>query len=234
MTKHFHLETRVASVLTSTAMGLLLAGCATTARDRQISALKGDLRSQADRCAQDAATGMTRLNALSLTNQQLSDKLSDEIARGQVTINLLSDQLRLSVVQEVLFDSGSTDLRDSGREVLDKVSTALKGVSGQLVTIEGHTDNVQIGRSILAKFPTNWELSTARATTVVRYLQDMGMSPDGLAASGFGEYRPNSSNATEEGRQRNRRIEVVVTTAGQNLNDAQTMSNRETGSMTGP
>jgi len=79
----------------------------------------------------------------------------------------------------------------------------LKDVSGQLVTIEGHTDNIQIGQAILARYPTNWELSTARAITVVRSRQDLGLKPEELSASGFGEYRPTSTNSTEEGRQHN-------------------------------
>jgi chemotaxis protein MotB len=192
--------------------GLLVGGCA-TAKDQQISTLESSLHAQAARCASVTAQGVKRLSALSATNQQLSDKLKDELKKGQVSINLLQDQLRLSVLQEVLFDSGSAELRDSGKDVLDKVSSALKDVSGELIAVEGHTDDVKIGPSILAKYPTNWELSTARATTVVRYLQDKGLAPEELSASGFGEYHPVASNQTEEGRQQNRRIEVVLSDA---------------------
>jgi flagellar motor protein MotB len=194
----------------STLLPLLLLGCATTSKDRQISSLEGSLNAQTARCASQTAQGTKRLDALAATNRQLTAKLQDELKKGQVSINLLEDQLRLSVLQEVLFDSGSAELRESGREVLDKVGSALKDVSDELVSIEGHTDTMQIGPSILAKFPTNWELSTARATTVVRYLQDKGVPPQVLSATGFGEYRPTASNQTEEGRQQNRRIEVVL------------------------
>jgi chemotaxis protein MotB len=193
--------------------GFLVGGCATTSKDKQISTLQGSLDSQAARCASVAAQGARRLTALTATNQQLSDKLKDELKKGQISISLLEDQLRLSVLQEVLFDSGSAELRDSGKDVLDKVGSALKDVSGELIAVEGHTDNVKIGPSILARFPTNWELSTARATTVVRYLQDKGIAPQELSAAGFGEYRPTASNQTEEGRQQNRRIEVVLSDA---------------------
>jgi chemotaxis protein MotB len=195
------------------ALPLVLAACATTSStDRQISSLKGDLRDQADLCAAQAAQGQSRMTVLSLTNAQLTAKLADEIKKGQVSLNLLDDQLRLSVMQEVLFDSGSTELRDSGMLVLDKVTSAISQITGELVTIEGHTDSMRIGPTIVAKYPTNWELSTARATTVVRYLQDKGVNPAVLSAEGFGEYRPVTTNETEAGRQLNRRIEVVLTT----------------------
>lgn len=202
---------RSPSSLLTLPLTLIFAACATTSTDRQISTLKGDLRDQADRCAALAAQGQSRLTVLSMTNAQLTNKLADEIKKGQVSLNLLDDQLRLSVMQEVLFDSGSTELRDSGMEVLDKVTSALAGITGQLVNIEGHTDSMRIGPTMLAKYPTNWELSTARATTVVRYLQDKGINPQVLSAEGFGEYRPITTNETEAGRQLNRRIEVVLT-----------------------
>jgi chemotaxis protein MotB len=194
--------------------GLLAGGCATTGKDQQISSLQGDLKTETDRCATVAAQSSKSFDTLAATNKQLSDKLKDEIQKGQVSIKFFNDQLRLSVVQEVLFDSGSAELRDTGKDVLDKVGGALKDISvGQLISVEGYTDNVKIDPSILAKFPTNWELSTARATTVVRYLQDKGVAPQELSASGFGEYRPVASNLTDEGRQQNRRIEVVLRAA---------------------
>jgi chemotaxis protein MotB len=212
-------RSRLATALAT--LALLAAGCATTSADQtRISSLKGDLQSQKDSCATTTADGVTRFNALSKANQQLADKLKEEIKKGQVSINQLDDQLRLSVAQEVLFDSGSTELREAGVAVLDKVASAVKDVAGQFMTVEGHTDNMQIGPSIVAKYPTNWELSTARATTVVRYLQDQGIKPQGLAASGFGEYRPVATNETEEGRQLNRRIEVVLTAAITNASRA--------------
>ncbi len=76
--------------------------------------------------------------------------------------------------------------------------------------MEGHTDNVPIGPAIIDKFPTNWELSTARATTVVRYLQERGVNPGYLSAEGYSEYRPVAPNDTEEGKSKNRRIEIVL------------------------
>jgi chemotaxis protein MotB len=193
------------------ATGLLAGGCATTGSERELSSLKAQLQEQQARCAAAEAKGVTRGDDLTATSNQLASGLQEEIKRGQVTIHQLRDQLRLSVVQELLFDSGHAELRDTGQALLDKVAQALEGGPARLVTIEGHTDNVQIGPSIVAQFATNWELSTARATTVVRYLQEKGVAPQALGATGFGEYRPVSTNETAEGRQLNRRIEVVLT-----------------------
>ena len=90
------------------------------------------------------------------------------------------------------------------------VGEALKGYENKVIRVVGHTDNVQIAKSLQKTFPTNWELSVARATTVVRFLQEVGISPDSLIASGRGEYEPLASNDTEEGRKQNRRIEIIL------------------------
>jgi chemotaxis protein MotB len=189
---------------------LVLGGCATTRSDLELSTLRGQLRDQEARCASREAQASTSLDDLGATSLALSSGLKEQIARGQVTIDRLQDRLKVSVVQELLFDSGHADLREGASALLDTVATAIQGIPGRPVTIEGHTDNVPIGPSILDRYPTNWELSTARATTVVRYLQDQGVQPRDLGAAGFGEYRPVASNDSLEGRQKNRRIDVIL------------------------
>jgi chemotaxis protein MotB len=191
------------------ASGLVVAGCATTAQE--VSTLKGQLQQEQARCAKDSST----IEDLTGTNAKLSAGLQEEIKKGQVSINQLNDHLRLSVVQELLFDSGKAELRESGDALLGKVVVALKGTPTRMVTIEGHTDNIPIGAAIAERYPTNWELSTARATTVVRSLQEKGLDPRELGASGFGEFRPVSGNETAEGRQQNRRIDVILSPAFQ-------------------
>jgi chemotaxis protein MotB len=190
--------------------GLLVAGCATTG---EVASLKTQLQEQQARCATSSSQDTTRIDGLTATNAKLTAGLAEELKKGQVSLDQLNDHLRLSVVQELLFDSGSADLRESGTALLQKVVEALKGSTGRLVTIEGHTDDVRIGPSMVERYPTNWELSTARATTVVRSLQESGLNPKELGASGFGEFRPVASNATEDGRQKNRRIDVIVSAA---------------------
>ena len=202
-----------AQMLLAMAAGVALGGCATGKSNREISSLKGELRQNEAQCAKTEARDAAKIEELTKSIKGLSADLKDEISKGQVTINQSRNQVTLSVMQEVLFDSGRTELREPGVQVLEKVAKAIQGLSGQWVTIQGHTDNVPIGASIIARYPTNWELSTARSTTVVRYLQDKGVKPQDLGASGFGEYRPVASNDTEEGRQRNRRIDVVLSPA---------------------
>ena len=115
--------------------------------------------------------------------------------------------LVISLGEGGFFDSGSDILKPEGRVLLDAIASALVETDNH-IRVEGHTDNVPIRN---ARFPSNWELSTARATTVVAYLIDrFKFAPDRLSAGGYSEYRPVESNATAEGRSRNRRVDIVV------------------------
>src|SRR6185503_11899727 len=102
-------------------------------------------------------------------------------------------------------------VKPAGVKVLKQVSDILKTVTDKQIRIEGHTDNVPISSKLQDKFKTNWELSTARATTVVRYLIDQGgVQPQALSAVGYADTHPIASNESEEGRSSNRRIEIVL------------------------
>ena len=115
------------------------------------------------------------------------------------------------VSDEVLFEPGSAVLRAEGRRVLDGLADALLGLPNQ-VAIEGHTDSVPIST---ARYPSNWELSTARATSVLQYfVQSYGFPPDRLTASGYAEQRPLGDNATAAGRAKNRRVDIAVLSMG--------------------
>ena len=127
-----------------------------------------------------------------------------------MTIEQLNGRLVVTFVDKVLFASGSAELLPKGRAVLDKAVPTLAAQTGKWIIIEGHTDNEPIGPTIRDRFPTNWDLSTARATAVVKYLQDKGVPPVNLAASGFSEYQPVKPNTTPAGRQANRRIEIIM------------------------
>jgi len=145
------------------------------------------------------------------TYQDLTKKLEKEIQEGQVEITEMKNRLTMTMVDKILFPSGSAQIGKEGKMVLDKVVSILKDVKDKRIQIEGHTDNKPIVSSLKNKFPTNWELSTARATEVVRYLQEKGgMDPHLLSATGYAEYQPIASNDTEEGRHKNRRIEIVL------------------------
>ena len=119
------------------------------------------------------------------------------------------------MLNEILFPEGGWELNQKGRETLDKILPVLKNLTNQRIEVNGYTDNVPIGPELKSRFPSNWELSTARATDVVRYLQKEGVNPELLSATGYGQEDPVASNDTPEGRAKNRRIEIVLVASNQ-------------------
>ncbi|BDV41994.1 chemotaxis protein MotB [Geotalea uraniireducens] len=173
-----------------------------------------DLQSENDQLKGDIANLQKakeeKVREVSKTYEDLLDRMKGEIAQGQVTISELKGKLTVNMVDAILFDSGKAEVKPAGMEVLSKVVDILKDVKDKAIRIEGHTDNVQIVGNLTKKFPTNWELSAARAINVARYLQSQGLSPENLSAVAYGEYRPVASNDTEEGKAKNRRIEIIL------------------------
>ncbi len=148
---------------------------------------------------------------LTKTHDDLVSELHDEIVHGEIEITQLKDKLSLKMVDRILFDSGSAEVKKDGKKVLDRVAEILNKVQDKQFLIAGHTDDVPISSRLRDKFPSNWELSTARATNVVRYLHEKGnIDPTILSAVGYSEYRPVASNETKEGKAKNRRIEIVL------------------------
>ena len=151
------------------------------------------------------------ITRLTRTQEELSKSLQDEIAKGNITIQQVRDRLTINMVDRVLFDSGQAQVKPSGVEVLTQVGDVLNKISDKQIRIEGHTDNVPISLKLQNRFKTNWELSTARATTVVRHLIDRGgVGRQHLSAVGYADTQPLASNDSEEGRSSNRRIEIVL------------------------
>ncbi|MGB2957979.1 MAG: OmpA family protein [Bacteroidota bacterium] len=137
--------------------------------------------------------------------------LQKEIEDGQVKITQLADRLSVTLVDKILFPSGQANLTSGGVKVLRQVGKTLKTTSGKVIRVEGHTDNIPISTNLVEKFPTNWELSTTRATNVVRFLQDkVGIEGNRLQAVGMSEFHPVASNKTRKGRSQNRRIEIAL------------------------
>ena len=128
----------------------------------------------------------------------LAEDVQTTVAKRGLVVTVLTDR--------VLFDSGAAELKPRSHTLLDALDRLLKTTVRTQIQVEGNTDNVPVS----GRFPTNWELSTARATSVVRYLIRRGVNPDRLAATGYADRHPLSSNATEGGRRRNRRVELVV------------------------
>jgi chemotaxis protein MotB len=151
----------------------------------------------------------SKVNELDQTKKLLEDRLKQEIADKQVKIQMLEKGLVITFVSEVLFDSGKAKIKPEAYGSLDKVARVLKeNVPDLDIGIEGHTDNVPIK---VSGWKSNWELSSARAMSVLHYLVDKkGVSPERVAAIGYGEYRPVASNDAKEGRKQNRRVEIVI------------------------
>jgi chemotaxis protein MotB len=149
--------------------------------------------------------------ALRSTYDQLVSGMQSEIAQGQIQITRLADRLSVSMVDRILFPSGEAGITPAGFRVLQRVGNVLKTTEGKIIRVEGHTDSVAISEHLKGTFPTNWELSTTRASNVVRFLQDsVGIDPTRLQAVGLSEYHPVASNATVKGRSQNRRIEIAL------------------------
>jgi chemotaxis protein MotB len=144
---------------------------------------------------------------LALLQEELQQALQNEIAAHTVALHREAEGLVLSLREFGFFDSGSSSLKPSALPALDRIASVLTLRTCRL-RIEGHTDNVPIHTPHVA---TNWELSTARASELVRLLiLRYGFSPDRLAAAGYAQYHPIASNATAQGRAQNRRVDVVI------------------------
>ena len=151
------------------------------------------------------------IKRLTKTQEELSKSLQDEISKGNITIQQVRDRLTINMVDRVLFDSGQAQVKPAGVQVLKQVADVLNKITDKQIRIEGHTDNVPISTKLQGRFKTNWELSTARATTVVRFLIDHGgVDRQYLSAVGYADTHPLASNDTDEGRSSNRRIEIVL------------------------
>ncbi len=159
----------------------------------------------------ERAAKEAEIQRLTKTHQDLEKSLQTEIEKGDIRIKQVRDRLTINMVDRVLFASGKAQVKPAGLKVLKQVSDILKNVADKQIRIEGHTDNVPIGAGLKSRFPTNWELSTARATSVVRYLIEQGgVDRVNLSAVGYAETRPVAGNDSEEGRTSNRRIEIVL------------------------
>ena len=151
----------------------------------------------------------SELSEMDQAKQELEDKLQKEIADKQVKVEMLEKGLVITLVAEVLFDSGKADLRNESFDTLGKVANVLNTTVKDLnVGIEGHTDNDPIKHS---GWKSNWELSANRALSVLhRLIDEESVAPQRLSIIGYGEFRSVANNDTREGKQKNRRVEIVI------------------------
>lgn len=144
-------------------------------------------------------------------HKSLEDEMRAALESKDVTISQLQGKLTVNILDRVLFDSGEAELKPDGEGVLRKVAEVLAQHPHVKIHVIGQTDNVPIRAGARNRFPSNWELSTARATAAVRFLSEKaGVDPRRLGAVGYGEFRPVAENSTAEGRARNRRIAITI------------------------
>jgi chemotaxis protein MotB len=150
-------------------------------------------------------------DAVTQRQQSLEQEMRAALQSKDITISELQGKLTVSILDRILFDSGEAVLRPEGEQVLMQIARVLSQYPNRQIHVIGHTDNVPIKAVARNRFPSNWELSTLRATAAVRFLcEKAGVSPQRLGAVGYGEYHPIADNATAEGRAKNRRIALVV------------------------
>jgi len=187
------------------------AGKAMAEMRQTIDRLQADNQQLAHQVDQERIAREARIAQMKSTYDELVQKMESEIARGEITISELQGKLTVNMVERILFDSGKADIKPAGLEVLKRVGDILREVADKNIRVEGHTDNVPISSRLRETFPSNWELSTARATNVVHFLQDhVGIAGDRLSACGFSQYSPVAGNDTPEGRAQNRRIQIEL------------------------
>ena len=173
-----------------------------------------ELKTAKEALARDVEAKTGELEQLKGTADKLEAQMKDEIARGDVRLTESGGRLRVDLVDKILFESGEATISKRGEAVLAKVGAVLAQIDDKTIQVSGHTDNLPLGDKLTAQFPTNWELSSARAVTVVRFLAEKAnVPPQRLVASGYGEWSPIASNKSPSGRARNRRIEILLTPA---------------------
>jgi chemotaxis protein MotB len=165
------------------------------------------------RLEQAIADKEAALSELEQAKKELSETLGTQIAAGDVLIKEVKGELVVDVADKLLFDTGEAEINEAGQQFLAQVAKSMKRLpASQIFQVGGHTDSQRVvSKELVERFPTNWELAAARATNVVRFLQETGkVAGRQLLAAAFSQYRPASTNKTEQGRQQNRRIEIVL------------------------
>lgn len=209
------------------ATALVTTGCARLKElekiNRQQAATIVSLNNEITRLSDELDMMAKQQNDLARAKKELEDRLSSELASGDLDVTMSDRGIVVTVLDRVLFDSGKSDLKTSAESTLQKVADVLAGQAGNnVVYVEGHTDNDPIR---VSGWKSNWELSTARATEVVHYfIEQAGLNPQQFVASGYGEFHPVSENTSGEGKSFNRRVEIVISPSKFGADAAQSLA----------
>jgi chemotaxis protein MotB len=229
---------RSTSILASLVLLMFTTGCVTSSKydildsayrqtqaeldeaHTQIGGLKGELNRAANRGSELAGTLSEKERALASLRaqeaqaeqrisqfQELTDKFSSLVDAGKLTVSILNGRMVVHMQTDVLFRSGSARLSPDGRSAVEEVSGLLVSIPDRRYQVEGHTDSVPIQTFA---FPTNWELASARAISVVNVMIEKGMPPERVSAVSYGDTTPIALNNSDKGKAQNRRIEIVL------------------------
>lgn len=217
------------------AAGVILAGCVSTSTFEQKSAELAACESRAktglaachaartetetkltaamqelEAYRKTAEANKQKLEAMQQREDRLRERMQKELTDKSVEIEQLRGQLTVRMLDKIVFRSGSAVILPEGMEVLDKLVGVIAD-SSDIIRVEGHTDDTPISDKLKPKYPSNWELSAARASAVARYIETKHhIDPKRLESLGFSMYRPVAPNDTDENKQRNRRVEIVL------------------------
>ena len=186
----------------------------------QLAQVLADAKSRLEELRKQKAAAEAR----AATFRTLMERLRSMIDAGQLKVVVRDGRMLIALPNDVLFDSGKTNIKADGQTALAKVAQVLATIKDRNFVVAGDTDDVPIHTS---RFPSNWELSTARAVEVTKFLIANGMRPQVLAAAGYGEFDPVAANDTPEHRAQNRRIEIVLQP---NLSDLPSLDGIQTSS----
>jgi chemotaxis protein MotB len=183
-------------------------------RLERLEAEKADLLALRNELSVEVEAKEEELSRLQGTYRELETRMKEEIAKGDVRLSQAGGRIKVDLVDRILFEVGDASVTARGEEVLSRVGTVLANVQDRKIQVSGHTDDLPISERLRDRYPTNWELAGARASNVVRFLEEKaGVPGRRLVAAAYGPWEPISSNRSASGRARNRRIEIVLTPA---------------------
>ena len=193
-----------------------LSGCATT---QTLQPDLDDCNSKLSACTDELGAAKAEIKRLKASSdlaekrmaayRDLAKRLRDAFGSGDLEIFLRNGRLIVQLPNRILFDLGQDTVKPEGVTALTKLAAVLAKVPERQFLIAGHTDNVAV-KATSPRYKTNWELSTLRGVAVVNVLRDNGVAPTQLGAAGYGEFMPEASNETDEGRAQNRRTEIII------------------------
>ncbi len=155
------------------------------------------------------------IHLLDDTQQTIQSSLKEQMESGGVKIVDMHDELKVVLLDKILYEPGSLEIHENGKQLLKTLADTIRDKPDQHLVVAGHTDSVPISGNLQATFPSNWELSAARAAAVIRYLQHQcELDPKRISLRAYSQYRPSATNRTEKGRRLNRRIEIIVRSTG--------------------